>query len=218
MHNSCSGCGLPATSPATATHTACPPATHTHTYAAVPHDCMLQARNVMFQHSHNKPMSVVAAAQLLSNTLYYKRFFPYYTFNLCAGLDEEGAWLLDLLARCHPFLLCILALPSACFTSACTVPVAGSCAGRRRLGSGGSPNHYMHMCCSDPSPRPCLLPAAGKGAVYTYDAIGSYERTGYSCQVRIGRAPATWKPRDRRAAFCACSNTYPHSPSLYLIS
>lgn len=71
----------------------------------------LQSRNVMFMHSHGKPMSCRAAAQLLSNTLYHKRFFPYYTFNLCAGLDEEG-----------------------------------------------------------------------KGAVYTYDAIGSYERTGYSCQ------------------------------------
>eukprot|EP00878_Enallax_costatus_P011701 GHUV01012216.1.p1 GENE.GHUV01012216.1~~GHUV01012216.1.p1 ORF type:complete len:233 (+),score=54.66 GHUV01012216.1:343-1041(+) len=72
---------------------------------------LLQARNVMFQHNHGKPMSCKAAAQLLSNTLYYKRFFPYYTFNICAGLDEEG-----------------------------------------------------------------------RGAVFTYDAIGSYERTGYSCQ------------------------------------
>lgn len=71
----------------------------------------LQARDVMYQHSHNKPMSCQAMAQLLSNTLYYKRFFPYYAFNLCAGLDSEG-----------------------------------------------------------------------RGAVYTYDAIGSYERTGYSCQ------------------------------------
>lgn len=72
---------------------------------------LLKARNVMFQHDHGKPMSCEATAQLLSNTLYYKRFFPYYTFNLCAGLDLQG-----------------------------------------------------------------------RGCVYTYDAIGSYERTGYSCQ------------------------------------
>lgn len=71
----------------------------------------LLSRQVVYKHNHGKDMSCVAMAQLLSNTLYYKRFFPYYTFNLVGGVDSEG-----------------------------------------------------------------------KGAVFTYDAIGSYERTGYSCQ------------------------------------
>lgn len=71
----------------------------------------LQAKNVMYQHDHGKTFSVMATAQLLSNTLYYKRFFPYYTFNICAGLDDKGV-----------------------------------------------------------------------GAVYGYDAIGSFERCGYLCQ------------------------------------
>ena len=52
---------------------------------------VIQQRWIQYQFAHRRPMSVGAMAQLLGNTLYYKRFFPYYTFNLCAGLDEEGA-------------------------------------------------------------------------------------------------------------------------------
>lgn len=43
-----------------------------------------------YEHQHGKQMSTKAIAQMLSNTLYYKRFFPYYTFNLVAGLNEKG--------------------------------------------------------------------------------------------------------------------------------
>ncbi|CAM6125337.1 unnamed protein product [Calypogeia fissa] len=71
----------------------------------------LEARHQQYQYQHNKIMSAPAMAQLLSNTLYYKRFFPYYAFNVLGGLDEQG-----------------------------------------------------------------------KGCVYAYDAVGSYERVGYAAQ------------------------------------
>jgi len=72
---------------------------------------VIQRQNVIYQHAHKKAMSVMATAQLVGNTLYYKRFFPYYSFTLVAGLDTQG-----------------------------------------------------------------------KGAVYSYDAVGSHERVGYGCQ------------------------------------
>merc|ERR1711920_887977 len=51
---------------------------------------MGKARIVMYEHKNGRSPSITAIAQLLSTMLYGKHFFPYYTFNVLAGVDEEG--------------------------------------------------------------------------------------------------------------------------------
>ncbi len=46
--------------------------------------------NQVYEHVHHKEMSCQAVAQLLSVMLYHRRFFPFYTYNILAGLDKEG--------------------------------------------------------------------------------------------------------------------------------
>jgi 20S proteasome subunit beta 6 len=51
----------------------------------------LQIRSAMYKHDHACEMGSAQVAQLLSTTLYHKRFFPYYAFNIVAGIDANGS-------------------------------------------------------------------------------------------------------------------------------
>ena len=44
----------------------------------------------MYKYQHGKDITVKACAARLATILYQKRFFPYYTHAILAGLDEEG--------------------------------------------------------------------------------------------------------------------------------
>jgi len=51
---------------------------------------LLRAKVTQYAHRHRESMKPHSVAQMLANTLYGRRFFPYYTWNVLAGLDEHG--------------------------------------------------------------------------------------------------------------------------------
>ncbi|CAG5105939.1 Oidioi.mRNA.OKI2018_I69.chr1.g2590.t1.cds [Oikopleura dioica] len=50
----------------------------------------VKAKIRIYEHQHMEQPTAPAIAAMLSTMLYYKRFFPYYVYNIVAGLDGEG--------------------------------------------------------------------------------------------------------------------------------
>ncbi|XP_003743654.1 proteasome subunit beta type-1 [Galendromus occidentalis] len=50
----------------------------------------LEIRLKTYGFEHNQPMSTKAIAQCCSTMLYSRRFFPYFAWNILAGIDEDG--------------------------------------------------------------------------------------------------------------------------------
>jgi 20S proteasome subunit beta 6 len=51
---------------------------------------VLDYKITFYDHAHHQELWTPGVAQMLSNTLYGKRFFPFYTFNVCGGVDAQG--------------------------------------------------------------------------------------------------------------------------------
>lgn len=60
---------------------------------------VLQHQIASYQEKTGTEISTEAIAQLISTRLYYRRFFPYYAFNVLGGLDKEG------MPRCDVYVI-----------------------------------------------------------------------------------------------------------------
>ncbi|EDO06227.1 Proteasome subunit beta type-1 family protein [Babesia bovis T2Bo] len=50
----------------------------------------LERQIELYRFKHHREPGISVIAQLLSTILYSRRFFPYYTFNILCGVDENG--------------------------------------------------------------------------------------------------------------------------------
>ncbi|KAG4300935.1 hypothetical protein PCANB_002739 [Pneumocystis canis] len=51
---------------------------------------VLRKRIMLYYNKHNRKLSVKSAARLIQTILYGRRFFPYYSYIVIVGIDEEG--------------------------------------------------------------------------------------------------------------------------------
>uniref|UniRef100_A0A914R1T9 Uncharacterized protein n=1 Tax=Parascaris equorum TaxID=6256 RepID=A0A914R1T9_PAREQ len=54
------------------------------------HKVPIVARLHKYRFDYRGDMTVDLCAELLARNLYYRRFFPYYTGSILAGIDEDG--------------------------------------------------------------------------------------------------------------------------------
>jgi 20S proteasome subunit beta 6 len=52
----------------------------------------LKARIEIYRSTHKRDPSLSAIAQMLSTTLYSRRFFPFYAFNILSGVRDDGVF------------------------------------------------------------------------------------------------------------------------------
>ena len=56
---------------------------------------MLKARMARYKFDYRQPMSADLVAEMLSRNLYYRRFFPYLTGVVLAGITEKGRGIVE---------------------------------------------------------------------------------------------------------------------------